>query len=759
MDINKASKEKRWELRGGIPDAQGEAEIAAISAAVGVSPIAARLLWGRGCRTPEEAKSFLSMGDTLLHDPYLLPGMSEAVERIGRALENPEEHIVIYGDYDVDGVTSVSALYLYLRERNPDVCLEYYIPSRSEEGYGMSCAAVDTLASRGATLIITVDTGITAEDEVDYATSLGIDVIVTDHHECRETLPRALAVIDPHRSDSPYPFCELAGVGVVFKLICACEIDLCRRRGEPEIDGVRRAFRGWADLAAIGTIADVMPLRDENRMIVAYGLTRIERTERPGLAALLEAAQSGQGVKSADGASSAPKKRRINAGYIGFGIAPRINAAGRMADAGIAADLFLTSDSERAAQLAVRLCEINRERQTEENRTAEEAFAKIEAECDPAKDRIIVVADDGWQQGIIGIVASRVVERYGMPAILITFNGAKKQYGSEGDDEPSPDDIGKGSGRSIKGLNLCDALASCSDILTRYGGHELAAGLSVERGRIDELRRRLNEYASACLDGGEIKLAVSADCEVKSDDLTMELAEELRAFEPCGVANPTPAFILRSAAVMRISPIGAGKHTKLTLNADGNVLGAVWFGMPASSLDFHENDRIDLIFNLDINEFRGSSSLQLLVCDARLCAGRREARARQRCRFDEILAGADFDESEDVLPSRQDFARVYRALAHELRSGRDAFTDETAMWLINRGSDGSGREKETICYSKFRAILAVFGEMNIFEVGEPTPGSFRITALPSTGKINLESSRLLSRLRGQCRKHGGAGQS
>ena len=228
----------------------------------------------------------------------------------------------------------------------------------------MSCAAVDTLASRGATLIITVDTGITAEDEVDYATSLGIDVIVTDHHECRETLPRALAVIDPHRSDSPYPFCELAGVGVVFQLICACEIDLCRRRGEPEIDGVRRAFRGWADLAAIGTIADVMPLRDENRMIVAYGLTRIERTERPGLAALLEAAQSGQGVKSADGASSAPKKRRINAGYIGFGIAPRINAAGRMADAGIAADLFLTSDSERAAQLAVRLCEIIRERQT-----------------------------------------------------------------------------------------------------------------------------------------------------------------------------------------------------------------------------------------------------------------------------------------------------------------------------------------------------------------------------------------------------------
>ncbi len=745
--------EKLWELRGGVPGVTGETEIAEISAALGVSRIVARLLWGRGYKTPEAARSFLSMGETLLHDPCLLPDMSRAVERIERALEDPAEHVVIYGDYDVDGVTSVSTLYLYLRERNPNINIEYYIPSRSEEGYGMSCAAIDTLNTRGATLIITVDTGITAEKEVEYASSLGIDVIVTDHHECRETLPRALAVVNPHRADSRYPFCELAGVGVVFKLICACEIALCRRRGEADADGVRRAYGSWSDLAAIGTIADVMPLTDENRMIVACGLSLIERTRRPGLAALLEAAQSGSGVKGADGSSSAPKKRQVNAGYIGFGIAPRINAAGRMANAGIAADLFLTSDPVRAAQLAERLCEINRERQAEENRTAEEAFAKIEAECDLEKDRFIVVADDAWQQGIIGIVASRVVEKYGLPAMLITFSGTKKpSEDSEAESEqPSPEDMGKGSGRSIKGVNICDALASCSDILARYGGHELAAGLSVERGKLAELRIRLNEYARVRLDSDRIKPTLPADCEVSGADLTMSLATELRAFEPCGVANPTPAFILRDAVVMRISSIGAGKHTKLTLNAEGNVLGAVWFGMPASALDFHENDSIDLLFNLGINEFRGISSLQLMVSDARLCAARLEETEGQRRRFAEIMAGAAFDAGEDVIPERRDFAHVYRTLSRELRVGRNAFTDVTAMWLINREFASPEREAEKICYLKFRAILAIFEEMKIFGVSEPTPGSFCISALPANGKTDLEGSALLHRLRARCR--------
>jgi len=740
MKTGKSTKEKIWELRCAQPTDDGGAE-AAISSALGVSPIVARLLCGRGYKTPEAARTFLTMGDTLIHDPFLLPDMAAAVERIERALADPSEHIVIYGDYDVDGVTSVSALYLYLLGRDPGLDIEYYIPSRSEEGYGVTCAALDTIAAHGATLVITVDTGITAEAEVDYAAKLGIDVIVTDHHECRETLPRAVAVINPHRSDSPYPFRDLAGVGVVFKLICACESAISKERGEPESDGVRRAFRGFADLAAIGTIADVMPLTDENRMIVAYGLSQIEHTKRPGLAALLEAAQSGHGVKGADGQASAPKKRRVNAGYIGFGIAPKINAAGRMASADIAADLFLTSDRRRADELAARLCEINRERQVEENRTAEEAFVRIEEECDPENDRVIVVADDAWKQGIIGIVASRVVEKYGMPAILITFDGCHR---GEEDAEPQPDDIGKGSGRSVKGINLCNALGSCADILTRYGGHELAAGLSVERGRIDEFRRRINEYARARLNGGEVRLTVNADCEVKGSDLTMELAGELRAFEPCGVANPTPSFVLKNATVMRISAIGAGKHTKLTVNADGNVLGAVWFGMPAASLDFHENDKIDLLFTLDINEFRGISSLQLLVSDARLCDDRRNAINEDRRRFDGIRNGTG-SVDESMIPTRRDFARVYRALNRELCGGHDTFTASTALWLINRDMPN-----DPVGYLKFRVVLDIFDEMGIFRVDEPTADCFRICAVPSRGKTDLEGSRLLRRLRERC---------
>lgn len=731
----KIKKEKIWEIRSGEPDAAGEAEIKNISAALGLSYIASRLLWGRGFRTPEAARTFLSMGDTLLHDPFLLPGMSEAVERIEAALRDPDEHIVIYGDYDVDGVTSVSTLYLYLTERAPGLKIGYYIPSRTEEGYGVTCAALDSIAASGATLMITVDTGITAEEEVDYAAGLGIDVIVTDHHECRETLPRAVAVIDPHRQDSPYPFRDLAGVGVVFKLICACEISRARLAGENDSEGVRRAFREFADLTAIGTIADVMPLADENRLIVACGLSRIEKTRRPGLCALLEAVQSGQGVKGADGAPATPKKRRINAGFIGFGIAPRINAAGRMAHADIAAELFLTPDRGRADELAARLCEVNRERQVEENRTAEEAFAKIEAERDPAHDRVVVVADDGWKQGIIGIVASRVVEKYGMPAILITFEGCRRDSGDDG--EPRPDDIGKGSGRSVKGINLCDALASCSDILTRYGGHELAAGLSVERDKVGEFRRRINEYARERLGGNDIRLTLGADCEVGGADLTMHLAEELRAFEPCGVANPTPAFIIRDVTVMRITPISAGKHTKLTVNADGNILTALWFGTQPSSLEFHENDRIDLLFTLDINEFRGVSSLQLLVNDAKPSEKRTAQRQHEREVFLSAVSGDAGGVTREMLPDRDDFARVFRAVCREAKSGRDTFTAETAIWLSGGNMN----------YVKFRIILAVFGEVGILHTEEPTRDSFRISVLPVKEKADLESSRLLRRLR------------
>lgn len=772
-DIKIGGGGKIWELRSPDPNESELRDIYAIADALGLSHVTARLLWGRGYKTPADASCFLSMGDALMHDPFLLPGMQEAVERIEAALADPEEHIVIYGDYDVDGVTSVSTLRLYLSSRAPELLIDHYIPSRTEEGYGMTCAALDKIAERGATLIITVDTGITAEEEVRYAAELGIDVIITDHHECRETLPNAVAVIDPHRSDSPYPFCELAGVGVVFKLISACELARARKEGRSDADAVRGVFADYADLTAIGTIADVMPLIDENRLIVAYGLSLIEHTKRPGLCALLDAVQSGQGTRSADGTAAAPKKRRINAGFIGFGIAPRINAAGRMAHANIAAELFLTSDRKRADELAATLCNINRERQIEENRTAEEAFAKIEEECDLKEDRVIVVAGDSWKQGIIGIVASRVVEKYGMPAILITFDGSHRDDDdddevadeiideADGDDDSavgcdddtaggkricgSPTDIGKGSGRSVRGINLCDALTSCADILTRYGGHELAAGLSVERGKVDEFRRRINEYARRRLGGEEIRLTVTADCEVAGGELSMHLAEELRAMEPCGVANPTPSFILREATVMRITPIGAGKHTKLMINANvsksgragGTILTALWFGMQPSSLEFRENDSIDLLFTLDINEFRGVSSLQLLITDARLSRGRIDEKRRDRELYESIMSGAVAAEPI-YLPERADFTAAYRAVCRELEAGRDTFAADIATHLV-------GARMNPI---KFRIILSVFAETGIFAVEEPRQDIFRLSQLPrGRGKVDLEGSGIMRRLR------------
>lgn len=735
---NRSVKDRIWELRGGIPDKCGENEIAVIEKELGVSHIMARLLWGRNYKTPNEARCFLSMGDTMIHDPYLLDGMKEAVERIERALDDPTEHIAIYGDYDVDGVTAVSALCLYLRERAPGLNIEYYIPSRSEDGYGVNCRALDLLASHGVTLMITVDTGITAVDEAEYAEALGIDVIITDHHECRPRLPRAIAVIDPHREDSQYPFCELAGVGVVFKLICAMEIAACRRDGAPDSEGVRRAFGGYADLAAIGTIADVMPLTDENRMIVAYGLSLIEKTERPGLSALLEAAQNSRGESQTQ-----VKKRKINAGYISFGIAPKINAAGRMEDASIAAELFLTSDEDRAEELAYRLCDINRRRQTEENKLAEEAFAAIEEQCDIQNDRVIVIENDSWMQGIIGIVASRVVEKYGRPAILITFDGCSR----EDEEENMPGDVGKGSGRSVKGINLCEALGACSDILTRYGGHELAAGLSIERGKINEFRRRINEYARERLAEDAVKITSLADGVAFGNELTMELAEELRALEPCGVANPTPSFILKNATVMRIASIGAGKHIKLTLEADGAVLSGVWFGMPMSSLTFHENEKIDVIFNLDINEYRGISTVQLLISDARVCADGYETGRSGRETFDRLLNGQPVENAAEYLPERADFITVYRLLCREVRVGRDTFGDSTLMWLLKNRyipEDRGGRE---ISYVKLRVILAVLEEMRLIAIEEPTPESVRVTILPTTEKVDLESSLLLCTLR------------
>lgn len=723
---------KKWSLLYCPGDAERDDAIAALSEGTGLSPIMARLLYTRGYRTVQQVNAFFRQEEVCLHDPFLMQDMERAVERIDQAIAGGER-IAIYGDYDVDGVTSVSLLYLYLTSYGADV--GYYIPSRTKEGYGVSVSAIDTLRSRGVELMITVDTGVTAIEEIDYAKSVGIDTVVTDHHECRTELPRACAVVNPHRADDHYPFAELAGVGVVFKLICAFEMAQCRKRGESELDGVRRVCREYGDLVAIGTIADVMPVVDENRLIVSLGLRLLENTTRPGLRALIEAAS---GNKAGEG-SKYLKKRKINSSFIGFTIAPRMNAAGRVSNASIAVELLLSQDPAEAQTLAEELCDLNLQRQTEENRIAESAYRKIEKTVSGENNRVIVIDDDEWKQGIIGIVSSRITERYGLPSILISFDGSV-----EG--RPSDEDIGKGSGRSIKGMNLVEALTDSEDLLVRFGGHELAAGLSIRRADIDEFRHRINRYAATCLDEEALCLSIDADCEVGIRDLTLNLAQEIASMEPFGTANPVPNFILRDARAVRIVPMGGGKHMRMVLEKDGIEITAVRFGVNAEDIAaFDVGERVDVLFQLNVNEYQGVTSLQMIVQDIRPSEKQEKLLNDAALRYEEIRVGGVFSESEAVLPSRDDMAVVYTALRKEYRVGHTLFSMRRLLALLRNHGHGE------IGYVKLKFIIRIMQELQVCGVTEPQSDTYLFEFQYQPTKTNIEKSSILRKLKTQMR--------
>lgn len=721
QDAGMQKRYKKWTVQ--YPDGNAEAErlVQALSEALGCSKTAAKLLWNRGLRSQDAAERFLRMEEARFHDAFAMLDMDRAVARIEAAL-SAGERIAIYGDYDVDGVTSTSLLYLYLQSRGADV--SYYIPSRLHEGYGLSRGAIDRLAEAGVRLMITVDTGITAIEETEYASGLGIETVVTDHHACRDRLPQVCAAVNPHRPGDGYPFKELAGVGVVFKLVSAMEITRARREGEREIDAVRRICNAYADLVAIGTVADVMPIVDENRLIVRYGLLCLERAPRLGLAALIEAA-SGNGRSP----------RKVNSTFIGFGIAPRMNAAGRMGDATVAVELLLSDEPEQAKRLATELCTLNTERQAEENRIAEAAYRKIEEQAEREKPRVLVLDDDDWHQGIIGIVSSRITERYGLPSILITYDGDPDRNGSG-------QDVGKGSGRSIKGMNLVHALASCQDLLLRFGGHELAAGLSLRRADVPELRRRLNAYAAEHLTDEMLCVSLEADCEVCMEELTERLVEETDRLEPFGTANPAPAFVLRNASLRRVSPIGGGKHLRLTVEKDGRTMQAVWFGVGLAALDFDIEEPVDLLFRLGLNEYQGRVSLQMTLVDARAAADGEAAFALEKKRYAEIEAGGRFCRSEDLLPDRAAFGTVFRYLRREAALEHTCFPVRRLLRRLNQAGEVHFH------YCKLMWILRIFDELALCTLREPVPDRLLVT-LNGTGgeKKDLESSALLADLK------------
>lgn len=724
---NIQTKEKKWILKSTDSEKSNHA-VSKIAKDLRINPIIAKLLYSRGYTDVASVKAFLYMEKELLCNPFDMKDMDMGVERIRIAVKKKEK-ITIYGDYDVDGVTSVCTLYLYLKKLGADV--DYYIPNRAGEGYGVSVSAINQLKDNGTKLIITVDTGITAIEEVTYAKSVGVDFLITDHHECHNDIPKASAVINPHRPDCHYPFKELAGVGVVFKLLCAYEekvLGLKRRVAAEHI------FREYADIVAIGTIADVMPIKSENRLIVSFGLNMIESTKRPGLIALMEASMQ----KDSKHNERKRKRTKITSGYIGYNIAPRINAAGRVRSASMAVELFLSENMTKAADLAEQLCAANKERQAEENKITQEAYEKIE-KLGLSDDPVIVLDSDGWHHGVIGIVASRITEKFARPTILVSFEG-------NGEDK-SDEDMGKGSGRSIKGLNLVNALCHCDDLLSKFGGHELAAGLSVTRGNLVAFRNKINDYARNNLSAEDMIPTVEADLEIPFSNIDISLAEDLQALEPYGVGNPMPTFYTKGVTVNEITSISEGKHTRFSFGEGRGSVSAMFFANSPDSLGIYNGDKVDIIYNLDINEWLGRRTVQLNIKDIKHSDSQNEEFNFEKERFNQIWNGASFTHEEGILPDREDFATVYRYISSTVRQG----TDVLSLRDIISGLKKSASSK-AMGYIKLKIIIKVFTELNILAINEIAPEIYCFKIYFSSTKTDLEKSNLLKRIRTQLEK-------
>ena len=688
-------------------------EIINIAKTLGVSMPTANLLYNRGYMTPSDASSFIRLETELFHDPFLMTDMKKAADRIVTAMESGEK-IAIYGDYDVDGVSSTCLLSLYFRDKGIET--KYHIPNRVGEGYGVNREAIDKLVSDGTNLIITVDTGITANAEAEYCRSLGCDMVITDHHECRGDIPNAVAVVNPHRPDCNYPFKELAGVEVAFKLVSAIEFTLRKKRGIPTEGFLSDICKKYVDLAALGTVADVMPLVGENRLIVSMGLSYMERSPRAGISALLDAV---------DAEKAPTKKRKMTSSVIGFTVAPRINAAGRMASASRAAELFLSRDVDEIREIASELCLTNTQRQNEENKIVDSLKERIEAEL-AADSPVIVLDDTGWNHGVIGIVSSRITEKYGKPSIIISFE----------------DDIGKGSGRSVKGMNLVEALLHCSDLLEKFGGHELAAGLSIKRENLEAFKEKLCDYARTALGKEKYAPTLELDFELSPSEMTLSQAEELDLIEPCGVGNPQPSFYCPSLTVLETTSMGQGRHTKYLLEGNGKRLTAVYFGSSPEELGFSPSDKVDIAFRLGVNEFRGAKSEQILLRDIRR-AGEQSASREKEC--DEYLSIMDgVTPAGDNIPVRPDFVSTY---LHLKRTTPESGSSLSLRSLLHSLSHINGGE---MTYVKLRLVLDILNESGVITLGstegEKGSESIFISVPHIETKVDLEKSCIYKKL-------------
>lgn len=543
-----------------------------ISEQAGISPLLSKLFLSRGINDINYIRDFINPSLDKLLDPFLLKDMDKAVERILKSIEQKEK-ILIYGDYDVDGTTATSILYNFIKTL--DVCVDYFIPNRLEDGYGLSKSSIAKVYDYFPNIIITADCGTTSIEEIQQLKDSGIDVIVTDHHECTGQLPEAYAVVNPCRPDCTYPFKELAGVGVAYKLITALCIKL----------NLGNRYYNYLDLVALGTVADVVPLTEENRILVKYGIDLIENTSNIGLKALVE--------------SCILKDKKINSWTIGFVLGPRINAAGRTGDASRAVRLFTTNDEKEASDLVDELNEANKYRQDTEAEILEQVINHVETQIDLEREKVIVVSGDGWHHGIIGIVASKITDRYYRPCILISCE----------------DGEGRGSGRSIEGFNLFTALSNQTSLLEKFGGHELAAGLTIKKENIQEFRSRINEYADEVLTHEHMIPKLRVDLPVSREDLTIQNIRELDKLAPFGAGNPSPVFICETLKIQSARTVGEGKHLKLGLDCEGSSFDAIGFNMGSLSETLNIGDSIEAACSLEINSWNSVDRIQFNLKD------------------------------------------------------------------------------------------------------------------------------------------------
>ena len=644
----------------------------------------AGVLAARGITDPAEALTLLA-GEEELSDPMLLTDMDKACARILEAIDK-EQTIVVYGDYDVDGVTATALLYQHLKGMGANVkCM---LPSREGDGYGLSKNAVQSIHDKGCQLIVTVDNGISALEEADFAASLGVDLIVTDHHLPHDALPHAVAVVDPRRADDHSPFKGLCGAGVAFKLCAA--LDGC----PPE-----EMLDYCGDLAAVGTVADVMPLTGENRTLVKAGLKLLQQTDRPGFSALLEEV----------GLAGRP----ITAENVSYAIAPRINAAGRMDNAVTALQLVLCEEEERAEELAHKLNEINVARQETEQEIVRAAQEQLDAEPAILEDRVILIWGRDWHPGVIGIVASRLVEKTGRPVIVVSVD----EHGE-----------GKGSGRSVQGFNLHACIASCEDILLRFGGHAMAAGLSVREENLHELRRRLNEWAAReC----PVLLTPPLECDlsIHLDRITVESVRRLEQLAPYGAENPTPVFVLEKAVIDGIYPVSEGRHCRLRLRQGSASMYAVWFGMHPEQLPYAMGDVVDAALNLSVYDAPRGAQLSGRILELHP-AGLGNAAAEQTALVQALRRGTPLtaEQKAIVAPKRSDIITVYREL-----QARRWHAEDLQPLFAKLGEQNTG---------KILVALTALEQVGLIAVQECGGAKFW-ELVPAQGKKNLADAPIL----------------